>query len=81
MSELERFLKWLRECSKELAPDYPFRDESDHWEQLWAITEGYKGTKAACEDLHAEILSLRAERDSLASKLAFVQTGHREDGR
>jgi len=46
-----QFIANFKKQVKELEPDYPWDDENDTaFTYLWAIVEGYKGTRKACDD-------------------------------
>lgn len=50
-NDVEEFFKDFKARVKELEPDYPWDDENDTaFTYLWAIVEGYKGTRKACDD-------------------------------
>ncbi len=48
----EGFRDHLRQRSKELCPDYPWSEEPDPFECLYAITSSIEGTNMANEDCH-----------------------------
>jgi hypothetical protein len=50
-NDVNEFFKDFKARVKELEPDYPWDDENDTaFTYLWAIVEGYKGTRKACDD-------------------------------
>jgi len=53
----------IKRIALNVAPDYPNIETIPTWEQLYAIEEGYLGTKAACDDLHTIISKLRDRYD------------------
>ena len=59
MSDTERFLAFLKETAKRIAPDYPGINEAEPWECLWAITASYEGTLSANRGLHKVLNGLR----------------------
>lgn len=50
--------KNLLEFSKEHCPDYPFNENPDEGECLWAIGAKLRGTELANQDCHRMILHL-----------------------
>ena len=50
--QLPNLFQRIEEIAVKLCPDYPDVKTISSYEQLWAIEQGYLGTRSACEDWH-----------------------------
>lgn len=69
----EELANRIKEIALDVAPDYPNVADVAAREHLWAIHEGYKGTKAACGDLHEQIAALQQQLADSQTRLDRIR--------
>ncbi len=58
----------IREIAIDTQSDYPNVATTTAFDQLWAIHEGFKGTRLANDDCHATIAALRSQLDAVTKE-------------